>query len=235
MLHKDHLGVLAAQSESEFLAEIARFANNLGFRTVDTLTVIDHEPSDSEFICIDNIGNPDWNAIDSSYWKRDPVMQHCKNSSIPIVWGTRNYLTPDLSEIYDLFSAYGLRSGISVSSHLRNGRHFAFCVHTDQDLQADTRHIAYALPQMQLFATHAMDAAFRLFLPPEPANAAQLTRQEVDALSWVLDGKPHEEIALKLNLSEEALAKCLRKLAQDLECANEYQAALKALRLGIIY
>ncbi len=235
MLHTHHLGVLAAQSEGEFRAEIARFAQNLGFRTVDALTVIDHEDSNSEFICVNNIESPDWQTIDPSYGQRDPVMQHCKRSSIPIVWGTKNYLAPGLANIYEVFSAYGLRSGISVSSHLGNGRHFALSVHTDQDLPDDTRHIAYALPQLQLFATHALDAAFRLFLPTGALSVPQLTRQEVDALSWVLDGKSNEEIASKLNLSEAALKICLRKVAQDLECANEHQAALKALRLGIIY
>lgn len=199
MLHNDYLGVMSARNEDEFRTEIVRFAQNLGFRTVDTLTVVDHENAESEFICVDNIGNPDWNAIDSSYWKRDPVMQHCKTSSVPIVWGTRNYRSPLVADIYDLFSAYGLRSGISISSHLQGGRHFAFCVHTDHDLEADTRHVAHALPHLQLFAAHALDTAFRLFLPPENLTIDKLTPQEVDALSWTLEGKSTEEIAALLN------------------------------------
>ncbi|HLO95165.1 MAG TPA: autoinducer binding domain-containing protein [Burkholderiaceae bacterium] len=235
MLHNHHLGVLAAQSEGEFRAEIARFAQNLGFRTVDALTVIDHESSSSEFICVSNIESTGWNDIDPSCGRRDPVMQHCKRSSIPIVWGSKNYRAPELADLYEMSSAFGLRSGISVSAHLRNGRHFMLGVHTDQDLQADTRHIEHALPQLQFFATHALDAAFRLFLPAEASPAVQLTRLEVDALSWVLDGKSNEEIALMLNLSETSLTICLKKIAHSLECANEHQAALKAVRLGIIY
>lgn len=234
MLHTHHLGVLAAQSEGEFRAEIARFAQNLGFRTVDALTVVDHDDAPTEFICVDNIGNPDWNAIDPSYWKRDPVMHHCKTSSVPIVWGSKNYRLPGLTDVYDLVSAYGLRSGISVSSHLNSGRHFALCVHTDRDLQSDTRHVAYALPQLQLFAVHALDAAFRLFLPPDNLALTSLSMRDADALSWVLDGKSSEEIASLLCIGEYELKMRLRKLAQELGCANEHQAALKALRLGFI-
>ena len=232
MLHTDHLGVLAAQSEGEFRAEIARFAQNLGFKTVDALTVVDHDNADSQFICVDNVGNPDWNAIDPSYWKRDPVMQHCKTSSVPIVWGAKNYRSPGLTDIYDLVSAYGLRSGISVSSHLSSGRHFALCVHTDRDLDADTRLVSHALPQLQLFAVHALDTAFRLFLPPDNLAPDQLTLQEADTLSWILEGKSNEEIAILLCISEDSLKTSLKKLAQMLGCANEHQAALKAMRLG---
>ncbi|MEO3714504.1 helix-turn-helix transcriptional regulator [Roseateles flavus] len=234
MLHTDHLGVLAAQSESEFRAEIARFAQNLGFRTVDALTVVDHDDGTTEFICVDNIGNPDWNAIDPSYWKRDPVMQHCKTSSIPIAWGAQNYRSQGVMEIYDLVSAYGLRSGLSVSSHMRGGRHFALCVHTDRDLESDTRHVAYALPRLQLFAAHALDTAFRLFLPPDDLALAPLSVQDVGVLSWTLDGKSAEEIATLLCISEDSLKMRLKELAHELQCENEYQAALKALRLGII-
>lgn len=235
MLHNDYLGVMSARSEGEFRAEIIRFAQNLGFRTVDALTVVDHDNAASEFICVDNVGNPDWNAIDPSYWKRDPVMQHCKTSSVPIIWGSRNYRSPGLTDIYDLVSAYGLRSGMSVSTHLSGGRHFALCVHTDRDLVSDAGHVAHALPRLQLFATYALDTALHLFLPPEVLTVDQLTLQEVDALSWVLDGKSTEEIAALLNTSEDSLRIRLKQLAQELGCENEHQAALKALRLGIIY
>lgn len=235
MLHNHHLGVLAAQSESEFRAEIARFANNLGFRAADALTVLDRPSTGSEFIYVSTDGCPDWQAIDPSYGQRDPVMQHCKRSSVPIVWGASQYADPSLADIYEVLSSHGMSSGINVCSHLRGGRHFALALNTDGDLLADPSHVAYALPELQLFAVHALDAAFRLFLPAEAPLCDQLTRQETDALAWVLDGRSREEIARLLNLSEAALVACFRKIARDLECANEHQAALKALRLGIIY
>lgn len=234
MLHKDHLGVLAAQSEREFRAEIARFAGQLGFKNADALTVIDREASESEFVYVSTIEDPDWYALDPSYGRRDPVMQHCKKSSVPVVWGAKTYVAAGLVDIHDVLSAYGMRSGIHTCSHLRNGRHFVMSMHTDEDLLADTRHISHALPQLQLFMTHALDAAFRLFLPAE-ALSVELTRLEVDALSWLLDGRSKEEIAVLLNVSEETLTKCLGNLTRRLDCANEHQASLKALRLGIIY
>lgn len=235
MLHTHHLGVLAAQSESEFRAEIARFAHNLGFRAADALTVMDNATASPEFFYVSSDESPDWLAIDPSYGQRDPVMQHCKTSSIPIVWGAKNYAAPGVADIHDVLASHGMRSGINVCSHLRNGRHFALALNTDRELLAAPSHVAHALPQLQLFAVHAMDAAFRLFLPAETLQTEAFSRQQVDALSWILDGKSKAEIANLLNLSEEALAIFLRTIAQDLECANEYQAALKALRLGIIY
>ncbi|MDL5031017.1 autoinducer binding domain-containing protein [Pelomonas sp. APW6] len=234
MLHKDHLGVLAAQSEGEFRAEIARFANNLGFRTADALTVLDHEASETQFVYVSTIENPSWYALDPGYGRRDPVMQHCKRSSVPMVWGARTYVETGLVDIHDVLSAFGMQSGIHTCCHLRNGRHFVMSMHTDKDVLADSRHVSHALPQLQLFMTHALDAAFRLFLPAETLSV-ELTRMEVDVLSWLLDGKSKEEIAVLLNVSSDALTICLRRLEQSLSCANEHQAALKALRLGIIH
>lgn len=234
MLHNQYLGVLAAQTAGEFRVEIGKFANNLGFKTVDALTVVEHDNSAADFICVDNIGNPDWNAIDSTYWKRDPVMHHCRTSNVPIVWGARNYRTPELSDIYDLVSAFGLRSGISVSSHLKGGRHFALCVHTDSDLEAASVQVEHALPQLQLFAVHALDTAIRLFLPPDSLPFESLSVEDGDALRWVVEGRSPGEIAKSLSISEESLRWRLDWLTQELGCANEHQAALKALRLGFI-
>lgn len=235
MLHNQYLGVLAARTEGEFRAEIGRFANNLGFRAADSLTVIDQANDASRFFYVSSDDCPEWLSIDPSYWRRDPVMQHCKTSSIPIVWGAGNYTKPGLGDIHEVLVSNGMRSGINVCAHLQNGRHFAVALNTDFELLEDPRLVAHALPQLQLFAAHALDAASRLFLPQETCSIDQFTRKEIDALSWVLAGKSTSEIADLLNLSESFAEAILASATSNLECANEHQAALKALRLGIIY
>lgn len=235
MLHNQYLGVLAARTEEEFRAEIGRFANNLGFKAADSLAVIDQTDSASKFVYVSSDERPEWVSIDPSYWQRDPVMQHCKTSSIPIVWGARNYSTPGLGDIHEVLVSNGMRSGINVCAHLHSGRHFAIALNTDIELLEDPKLVAHALPQLQLFAVHALDAASRLFFPKEGCSADQFTRKEVDVLSWVLDGNSTYEIADFLNLSEEVTVAILAKVTKRLGCANEHQAALKALRLGLIY
>lgn len=235
MLHNQYLGVLAARTEEEFRAELGRFASKLGFRAADSLAVIDQTSSASKFFYVSSDDRPEWLSIDPSYWRRDPVMQHSKTSSVPIVWGARNYATSGLEDIHEVLVSNGMRSGINVCAHLRGGRHFAVALNTDIELLEDRKLVAHALPQLQLFAVHALDSASRLFFPQEECLVGQFTRKEVDVLSWVLDGKSTSEIADLLNLSEDFTVAILAKVTKSLDCANEHQAALKALRLGLIY
>lgn len=236
MLHINHQGVLAARTVDEFRAEIVRFANNMGFGTVDTLTVVDHPGAQTEFICIDNVDRKGWNEATGALGHLDPVMQHCRVSSLPIVWNSSNYREPCHQGIYELVSSFGLSSGISTAAHLQGGRHFALCLHSDQDQSPSARQLAQLMPALQMFATHALDAAFRLLLPAgEQVDPERLTIMETDALCRVMDGKTREQISDLLNISEANVQRHLRSAASKLRCANEYQAVLKALRLEIIY
>jgi DNA-binding CsgD family transcriptional regulator len=233
MLHNTYLGVLASQSEAEFKRELSRCANNLGFGTFDALMVKDG-PSGTQFTNVTNIESPYWYSIDPDLGRRDPVMQHCKTRSIPIVWGSRQYRSSEVAEIYELLGAFGLRSGISVCSHLGEGLHFALSLHTDRDLGINGIQVAHALEHLQLLTAHALDAACRLYLPAASPGVEELARDEVDLLSWVLNGKSNDEIAALLNINLENLANRTARLVRGLDCTNEHQAALKAFRLGII-
>jgi len=236
MLHINHQGVLTARTVDEFRAEIVRFAHNLGFGTVDTLTVIDHPGAPTEFICVDNIGESDWNDLSLPLGVQDPVMQHCKLSSAPIAWNSKNYRNPDHRKIYELASGFGLCSGVSAAMHFPGGKHFALCVHLDRDQSLSVKRLSQLIPELQMFSVHAQDAAFRLLLPAEQvAEPMRLTIMESDALCRVIDGNSVEQIANLLNVTDACVRRYLRTASSKLGCANEHQAALKALRLEIIY
>ncbi len=234
MLDADLLDLLNARDLDDYKACIVRFTQRMGFRTVDALVVQDHSPGHAEFICVDNIGDPSWAALDPSLGKRCPVMQHCRRSSYPIAWGAANYRDPAVADLYDLVASMGLRAGVSVASHFPDGRHFAFCVHTDAGPAIGGRHLAFAQPKLELYAVYALDAAFRLLLPPERSNVGELAARDVEALRYALDGWSGRMLADRFNMADAACRDWLGRVAAKLDCGNVRQAALKARRIGIL-
>jgi hypothetical protein len=86
MLQSRYLSVLEAKTRDEFQTELVRFARQLGFETVSAMTVIDHFLGEPEFITVDNTPAAYLATFqDRNAGKRDPVMQHCKIRSVPIV------------------------------------------------------------------------------------------------------------------------------------------------------
>lgn len=66
---------------------------------------------------------------------------------------------------------------------------------------------------------------------PPPAS---LTRRELEALRWTMEGKTAWEVGKILGIAEQTAVRHLFNATRKLECVNKHQAVLKALRLGLI-
>ena len=87
MLPGGYSSVLKAKDRDEFRDEVIRFAQRLGFDTVAAVTVVEHGVAGTEFISVDNTPEAYSNAFrDTVVMRRDPVMQHCRRQSVPIIW-----------------------------------------------------------------------------------------------------------------------------------------------------
>ena len=75
----------------------------------------------------------------------------------------------------------------------------------------------------------------RILLPPaqQPERPA-LTPRELEALRWTVEGKTAWEVGSVLGISERTAVWHVNNAMHKLGCATKHQAALKALRLGLI-
>ncbi|WP_326539728.1 helix-turn-helix transcriptional regulator [Pseudorhodoferax sp.] len=237
MLPGGYGAVLQAGNRDEFRNEIVRFAHGLGFSTVSAITVIDHGLARSDFIAVDNTPQ----AYLESSWdrdsgRRDPVMQHCKRQSVPIIWDRQTYTSTGLGEMWEQMSSFGYQTGVALALHLPEGRHFQFGVDRDQPLPQDPAELQRIVADLQLFAVHAQEAALRLFLPtPLQPERPALTPRELEALRWTMEGKTAWEVGAILGISERTAVLHVNNAMHKLGCINKHQAVLKALRLGLIY
>jgi DNA-binding CsgD family transcriptional regulator len=236
MLQGGYSSVLQARNREEFREEVVRFGRALGFDTVTAVAVVDHGLGRSEFITVDNTPKEFLGVFnDPTAMRRDPVMQHCKRQSLPIIWDQATYTSQGQGELWEEQARYGYQTGIAMALHLPEGRHFMLGVDRDRALPTDRNALTRVVADLQLFAVHALDAAMRILVPSDPTSETPtLTPRELESLRWTMDGKTAWEVGTILGISERTAVLHLNNAMRKLGCVNKHQAVLKALRLGLI-
>lgn len=236
MLPGAYASVLEARDRDEFRAEVVRFAHGLGFSTVSAVAVIDRINGEREFLQVDNTPAAYRDTYaDRDAWKRDPVMQHLKRNTMPIVWSQSTYVDRGAGDVWEQQALHGYRTGIAMALHLPEGRRFLFGVDRDQSLPQDAGELQRIVADLQLFCVHAQDSALRILVPEELARERPaLTPRELECLSWTMEGKTAWEVGAILGISERSAVFHVNNAMHKLGCSNKHQAVLKALRLGLI-
>lgn len=188
--------------------------------------------------------------------KIDPVSQHLKSSSLPLVWGRDFYANAGAEQMWELYASYGMSSGIAQALHLGQGRHLCLgfeCGEAAVEMLGD---LSVQLSTFQLYSAYALEAARRVLfplantLPDGPSRtwnaleitpvvsglppSSKLTQREIDCLRWSSIGKTGWEIGKILDISEDTVKKHFRSIEEKLECANRQHAIACAIRHGLI-
>ena len=236
MLQGGFTEVLKSRDRDEFRGEVVAFSKRLGFDTVAATLVIDHMLAGPEFISVDNTPQEFKDTINNlENGRRDPVMQHCKRQSVPIIWGQQTYVKSGLGDMWEEQARFGLHNGICLALHMPEGRHFILGVDRDQPMPLEPTELTRMVADLQLFAVHAQDAALRIFTPTSADPAApSLTPRELETLRWTMEGKTAWEVGSVLGITERTAALHVNNATHKLGCVNKHQAVLKALRLGLI-
>lgn len=237
MLPGGYSSVLAVKNRDEFRDEIVRFAHQLGFDTVAAVTVVERGVAGTEFISVDNTPQAFASTFGNSVlMRRDPVMQHCRKQSVPIIWDQQTYTGQGMGELWEEQAQFGFNTGIAMALHLPEGRHFVLGVDRDKPLPSDAGELQRVVADLQLFAVHAQEAALRLLLPePLQPEKPALTPRELEALHWTMEGKTAWEVGAILGISERTAVLHVNNAMHKLGCVSKHAAVLKALRLGLIH
>jgi DNA-binding CsgD family transcriptional regulator len=236
MLGSQFMTVASATCRDEFQSAVVRFARWLGFDFVSAMTVVDSLEGEPKFAWVDNTPEPFRATFeDFAAARRDPVMQHCKRASTPIVWTQRDYTDKGVGDLWDAQACFGYRTGLAVAHHLPGGRHIMVGVDRDQSLPANEAELARLVADLNLFVTCAGDSALRvLAADAEPNVLRPPTARELEALRWTMEGKTAWEVGRILAISEQTAVKHLSNATRKLGCVNKHQAVLRALRMGLI-
>jgi len=236
MLQGGFSEVLKSRNRDEFLGEVTAFTRRLGFETFSATVVIDHLLGEAEFITIDNTPR-DYKDFfrNRQSGRSDPVMQHCKRQSVPIIWDQTTYVSRGLGDKWEEQARFGISNGVALALHMPEGRHFFIGMERDRPVPADPGELTRVVADLQLFAVHAQDAALRILVPSSAdPSVPSLTPRELEALRWTMEGKTAWEVGDVLGIAERTAVLHVNNAAHKLGCVNKHQAVLKALRLGLL-
>ncbi len=236
MLQSGYMAVTQAGTPEEFLSEIVRFAQRLEFETVSATMVIEHLLAETEFVTVDNAPEAYRTLyVNRERGQRDPVMQHCKKKSLPIIWNQATYTAEGQGAVWEEQACHGYSNGIAMALHLPQGRHFLLGVERDRALPSDPVELTRIVADLQLLTVHAQEAACRIFVPAvNDSGVPALTPRELEALRWTMEGKTAWEVGSILGISERTAVLHVNNAMHKLGCVNKHQAVLKALRLGML-
>lgn len=236
MLEGGFAEVLISQDRQAFESNLVDFSRRLGFMTISATLVLDHMLGEAEFITIDNTPRAYKESFrDPLNGRRDPVMQHCKRQSVPIIWNQTTYVRNGLGEKWEEQAGYGLSNGIALALHMPEGRHFFLGVDREDAIPEDPAELTRLVADLQLFAVYAQEAALRILMPRQPdPSLPSLTPRELESLRWTMEGKTAWEVGRVLGITERTAALHVNNATHKLGCINKHQAVLKAIRLGLL-
>lgn len=223
-------------SLNDLLEAAVCVTEQIGFTTVSVMTARDRPCADPLFSTVDN--TPDsYRELFHDYddGRRDPVMQHCRVSCMPIVWGQATYTSVGCGPKWEEMAPHGYSTGIAVAQHLPGGRHLFVGMDRAQALPVSEAAIRRMVADLCLFVTLVQEPALRLLARDNrEAMQGSLTARELEVLRWTMEGKTAWEVGVILSISEQTAARHLCNATRKLGCANKHHAVVKALRLDLI-
>jgi len=172
--------------------------------------------------------------------RRDPVMRHVKHSSLPVLWTRRTYSAVGQEHVWEHMAACGLSTGAAVAIHMPDGRHVSIGLDRRGALPTSSTGLTRFLGEMQLFLAHITESAFAIHEPihrlreVSGSGLPALTPRELEALGWTIDGKTAWEIGQIMGITERGAVKHLANATSKLDCVTKAQAAIRAVRLGLL-
>lgn len=204
----------------------------LGFKHCSFTMISQQSTNQTKPINLNNYPN-EWSQTynKAHYFDVDPVVSHCKNSVLPILWDEKTFSsTPHL---WALAQSHGVHFGWTQAVHDFKG------VFSMLTLSRSTGTVSaeelYEKAGQVLWLCHAMHAVVvqEYADKQSPSPPCKLTSRETEVLKWSALGKTAADIAGILCLSERTvgfhMSSCFKKLGVN----NKIAAVLCASKAGL--
>lgn len=224
--------VANASSSEEGLNILKDEARRLGMQTV-TWALKPPVESEGGQIVIVSTYPPEWSAryLQKNYLACDPTVKHGLTSIKPVIWSETKNLAP---QFWEDAASFGLRVGIAQSLWDNHGRCSMLSLSRD-GTEFSQSELALKLPQLAWLAQIAHTSMISHIVPPEIIDKPPtLTTRETEILQLVSIGMTSQEIADKLGVTKHTTDKHMDAVRFKLHAVNKVDAAVKAIRLGII-
>lgn len=169
----------------------------------------------------------------NGYAANDPVLAHCNQSSLPILWSEDVFCKAP--ELWRELEQQGLRHGWTQAVHEERGAYYSLFslarMHRPIDPEEHYGNLGYAI-----FANQKLHAlAGRRLSDGEPASqTVHLSPREIEVLRWSAAGKTAAEVGKILCLTERTVNFHVNSCMRKLNVTNKISAVAKAAHIHMI-
>lgn len=239
MLFAPYEPLLSATTPEQLATELHKATAAIGFKYFSAIVLVDQPDGTTRKFNFENIPDAYLEAyLDPSLTAVDPVMSHCKQSSLPIAWDQDTYVNVGQGHVHEHMRFHGFNAGICTTAHLPNGVHFLFGVDRPEILPASPHDLQKIVAEVQLLAVHAQESSIRLSSEAvaaiHPTDTPHLTTREIEVLKWTMEGKTAWETGAILNISQRTATIHITNAMRKLGAVKKHQAVIRALQLGLI-
>jgi DNA-binding CsgD family transcriptional regulator len=179
--------------------------------------------------------HPNWwsEAYMTRYRRVDPVAQHCRTRSTPIIIGQPNATIGVDDENLKAFvreaTKAGLASGVAVPIHGLSSEWGMLILSSDESPESIREKVIRTTPYVAFLATHLQEAVRRIVIGRDAILPNfRLTKREKECLLWSAEGKTSWETARILNISERTVIYHVQNVITKLNVSNRTQAVGRA-------
>jgi LuxR family quorum-sensing transcriptional regulator LasR len=213
-------------------------ANSYGFTQVFYSINVNKQASLASSLICSNY-DPMWlKMYEESFWKIDPIVKHCKNSNMPIIWEQKTFKSRQEMQMHKTGLVYGLHRGIAFPMH---GAHAEFALlnlvmhetaNTPSQQQLDEIIADWALIRDYVFESSKKFTKLQNHDQPEKAL---LTKREIEFLQLATEGKSSWEMSAICNCTEATVNFHFANIRKKFKVKTRQQAIVKAMQLGLTF
>ena len=173
------------------------------------------------------------NHYDSqAYAAIDPIVHHCLNSNLPLLWNRENYRQPAESAFFEEAAMHGLQLGLALPLHGPRGEAGMFCLKPYERGPRSLSAIIHSLPMATLLRDYVIERLLRG--QAENHAVVHLTSREKEVLQWSAAGKTSWEIATILSSTTSAIDFHFKNIRRKFQVSSRQMAMLKAIQQKLI-
>lgn len=167
----------------------------------------------------------------------DPTVEYCFKTSTPLVWMPQSFKTDAQQSLYEEASSFGLRVGVTLPIHGRNGEvGMLTCVRDQAPGAAFVKDLGAKLGELTLLRDVAYESLNKFMIADkkEDEEPPVLTARELDCLQWMAAGKTAWEVGRILGISEAGVNFHFSNLRTKFGVTKRNDVVVKAIRLGLV-
>lgn len=203
---------------------VLKRATDLGFGMA-SLSVVDGTGSDpSDWTVWHNAPEAYQETFfDQSDCRRDPVQQHMRLHSTPLVWDWRAYKSSGADDLYEAQRSFGIVSGIAVTVHKSATEHVILGLDVPREAdRAFGRHLPWVVAEVVALAHNSATPALRLVKQRASSHGLEaLTTTEQVVLALWRDLGNIDAVSRGMGITRRAVLAHITSAAQKLSVATD--------------